>query len=244
MSNIFERSSISISWAPPIDNGGSPIIGYIVYIRHPEGTVTSHAVGSDAFTWQEDRLHAGEVYRFHVVAINAIGKSGNSPVLSTLAAVAPGLNYIGEAKYSDMNYRPIITEVHEISLHTKWSHVSADISGTGFKLYLYRDVQPLAKYDADPILQEVQHIMIQSKSTVTGTFTVFSRGFETNDIPVDATDKEIKTALENLPSIGFVDVESLPNGWAVRFLSEAGDLPMMEATSGRLLGDENAKVML
>jgi hypothetical protein len=134
-----------------------------------------------------------------------------------------------------MNYRPVITEVHETSLHTKWSHVPADISGgspiTGFKLYLYRDVQPLAKYDADPILQEVQHIMIQSKSTVTGTFTAFFRGFETNDIPVDATDEEIKTALENLPSIGFVDVESLPNGWAVTFLSEAGDLPLMEATS-------------
>lgn len=47
--------------------------------------MTSHAVGSDALAWQEDRLHVGEVYLFHVVAINAIGKSGKSPALSTLA---------------------------------------------------------------------------------------------------------------------------------------------------------------
>lgn len=48
-------------------------------------------------------------------------------VLSTLAAVAPGLNYVGEAKYSNTKYRPIIAEVHETYLHTKWSHVLADI---------------------------------------------------------------------------------------------------------------------
>ena len=32
-------------------------------------------------------LQAGEVSRFHVIAINDLGKSGNSPVLSTLAAM-------------------------------------------------------------------------------------------------------------------------------------------------------------
>lgn len=103
-----------------------------------------------------------------------------------------------------MNDRPVITEMHETSLHTKWSHVPAGISGgspiTCYKLYLYRDVQPLAKYDANPILQEVQHIMIQSKSTVTRTFTAFFRGFETNDIPADATDEEVKTTLEKTSS--------------------------------------------
>ena len=241
-------ASISISWAPPVDNGGSPITGYIVYVRDSTGAMTSHSLGSDTITWQEDGLSPGEVYRFHVIAINAIGKSGNSPVLTTLAAVAPGLNFIGEPRYSNLEYRPIITEVRETSLNTKWSHVPADMTGaspiTGFKLYLYKDIKPLPRYDADPVLQEIQHIIVSSELAVSGTFTASFRGFETEDIAVHATPDEVKAALENLPSINCVHVDSLLKGWAVTFLSEAGDLPLMEVTSGRLLGDVNAKMIV
>eukprot|EP00804_Cyclotella_cryptica_P021433 CCRYP_005783-RA/>CCRYP_005783-RA protein AED:0.00 eAED:0.00 QI:831/1/1/1/1/1/3/2372/6166 len=239
------EASISISWSPPVDNGGSAITGYIVYMRDPDGTVTSHALGSETTMWQEDGLHPGEVYRFHVAAINAMGKSGNSPVLSTLAAVTPGFNYVGQVRYSDFGYRPLITDVHETSLTVKWSNVPADISGgspiTGFKLYMYKDVTALP-YDADPIHEEVQYITISSKSIVTGTFTLSFRGYETADISVDATSNAVKMALQNLPTINFVNVESLYNGWSITFLSEAGDLPLMEATSGRLMGDPSAKV--
>ncbi|KAL7532002.1 hypothetical protein ACHAXR_005653, partial [Thalassiosira sp. AJA248-18] len=38
-------------------------------------------------------------------------------------------------------------------------------------------------------------------------------------------------------------VESISNGWSVTFLSEAGDLPLIQATSGRLLGDAKVVVM-
>ena len=34
--------------------------------------------GAETTTWQAESLRPGEVYRFHVVAINAQGKSGNS----------------------------------------------------------------------------------------------------------------------------------------------------------------------
>ena len=242
------EAAISISWTPPVDNGGSPITGYIVYVRDPNGAVTNHALGSVTTTWQEDGLSPGEVYRFHVIAINAIGKSGNSPVLSTLAAVAPGLNFVGEPRYSNVDYRPVITEVRETSLSTKWSHLPADITGgspiTGFKLYLYKDIKSPSRYNTDPVLQEVQHIIVSSEVAVSGTFTASFRGFETEDIAVDASSDEVKTALENLPSINFVQVDSLFNGWTVTFLSEAGDLPLMEVTSGRLLGDSNAKMVV
>lgn len=80
------------------------------------------------------------MYPFHFVAINAMGKSGNSPVLSTLAAMHPGVRYAGDSEYSKLSYRPVITDVQESSLTTKWSHLPADITGgspiTGFKVYL------------------------------------------------------------------------------------------------------------
>ena len=75
-----------------------------------------------------------------------------------------------------------------------------------------------------------------------GTFTASFRGHETTDISTHATADTVKTALENLPSINLVDVESTSTGWSISFQSEAGDLPLIETTSGRLLND-NAKVI-
>ena len=241
------EATISISWSPPIDNGGSPITGYILYMRDYDGTMTNHPLGQETTIWQASALRPGEVYRFHVVAINAMGKSGNSPVLSTLAAMHPGVSYAGDSEYSKLSYRPVITDVQESSLTTKWSHLPADITGgspiTGFKVYLYKYEYPLIHSNADHIEEEVQHIVVASQSSiVTGTFTAFFRGHETSDIAVGATAEEVKAALENLPSINIVDVESIENGWSVAFLSEAGDLPLMEATSGRL--SSNAKVFI
>jgi len=75
-----------------------------------------------------------------------------------------------------------------------------------------------------------------------GTFTASFRGYKTTDISTHATADTVKTALENLPSINLVDVESTSTGWSISFQSEAGDLPLIETTSGRLLND-NAKVV-
>ena len=77
---------------------------------------------------------------------------------------------------------------------------------------------------------------------MSGKFTAFFRGYETSDIAVDATAEAVKAALENLPSIYFLHVEAISDGWTVAFLSEAGDLPLIRATSGRLSND--AKVVV
>ena len=95
-------ATISISWSPPIDNGGSPITGYLLYMRDPDGAMTNYVLRHEATAWEIDGLRPGEIYRFHLVAVNALGKSGNSPVLSTLAAMSPGLNYFGDPEYSNL----------------------------------------------------------------------------------------------------------------------------------------------
>jgi hypothetical protein len=244
------EATISIAWSPPVDNGGSPITGYILYMKDPHAVTTSYNLDQDVTTWEANNLSPGEMYRFHLVAINAEGKSGNSPTLSTLAAMPPGLNYDGEPEYSSLDYRPIIVDVHESSLTTKWSHLPPHMTGgspvTGYKVYLYQVQNSMSHHSGDPIQQELQHItIIPSQDQLEGTFTLSFRGFETGDIPVDATAETVKAMLENLPSLNVVHVDSIDDGWSVEFLSEAGDLPLMSATSGRLLGgNASAKVVI
>ena len=101
------------------------------------------------------------------------------------------MSFDQEPEYSNLNYRPIIIDVQEDSLTTKWSHLPADIAGgspiTGFKLYLYKYEYPLLHSNADHIKEEVQHITILDKDTISGTFTASFRGYETVDIATDAT---------------------------------------------------------
>ena len=240
------EATISIMWSPPIDNGGSPITGYILYMRDSQGITSNYALDKDVTSWQAYMLHPGEMYRFHLVALNAEGKSGNSPTLSTLAAMPPGLNYDGEPAYSSLGYRPTIIDVQETSLTTKWSHLPSDITGgspiTGYKVYLYQ-ANSMSRSD-DPVRQEIQHITISSQDQVSGTFTLLFRGHETGDISVGATPDTVKSMLENLPTINVVHVDAIDDGWSVTFLSEPGDLPLMSATSGRLMGDSAARVVI
>ena len=239
------EATVAVFWSPPVDNGGSPITGYILYMRDKDGTTTNHPVGVETTFFEVDYLNPGELYSFHVVAVNALGKSGNSPVLSTLAAMHPGLSFSGHPEISSLEYRPTIKDVQQDRVAVKWSPLPSEITGgtplTGYKLYMYEANYPLARVDADPINQEVQHLVISAKESVSGTFTVSFLGSETPDIPVDASPVDIKIALENLPTINIVRVHEITDGWAVTFLSEAGDLPLMEPTSGRLSG--NAKIV-
>lgn len=233
------EATIAISWFPPVDNGGSPITGYILYMKDYDGEMTSYVLDHETTKWHVDSLRTGQVYRFHVVALNSFGKSGNSPVLTTVAAMNPGLSYAGVSEFSNPYYMPVVIDVQERSLTVKWSHPQADIAGgspiIGFKLYMYKFENPLLRSNADPIKEEVQHIIISSDNeSVGGTFTIIFLGYETTDIAADATEDMVKYALENLPGINLVHVDSIFNGWSITFLSEAGDLPLLQVTSGRL----------
>jgi len=75
---------------------------------------------------------------------------------------------------------------------------------------------------------------------VKGSFTLSYNGSMTVDMPFDVSDLLMKSALEDLPGVGFVDVTRTAVGtrdafaWTVTFQSAAGDLPMLYATPGRL----------
>ena len=72
-------------------------------------------------------------------------------------------------------------------------------------------------------------------------FQLDFRGEATPHIPVGSDAAHVKMVLENLPTVGHVDVEKLEGTdtaarWSVTFRTEAGDLPPMGITAGRLTG--------
>ena len=254
-------ASITVTWSRPVDNGGSAITGYLLYMKHPDGTMESYPLGANYHSHTLQDLAAGETYRFHLVAVNAIGRSGNSPVLSVIAAMPPGMDDSTLVPtYSTDTYRPTIADVKETEMVVEWPSPALDGTGgtpiTGYKLYQYAGIGPNTKSNPEPIRQEVQDVLlivddggsgIDSEGEVGGTFTLSFRGHETASISADATADDVKYDLQNLDSINVVAVEELAvgeSGWRVSFLSEPGDLHLMQATSGRLVTPNGASAKI
>lgn len=92
-------SKIVIRWFAPIDNGGSPITGYTLYkagpgdstfvpsILSPPPVVDLSSTGNQLLEYSYSGLNEGDVYRFYVVATNAVGSSAPSPTLSVVAGI-------------------------------------------------------------------------------------------------------------------------------------------------------------
>ncbi|KAH8055104.1 hypothetical protein JL722_8529 [Aureococcus anophagefferens] len=96
-------------------------------------------------------------------------------------------------------------------------------------------------------ITEAQRVTVErilsGSSELTGTFTLSFDGAETEAIDVDASAEDVKAYLEDLSTLSVVEVSRNTTSswgaaeWLVTFLSEAGDLPLMRATSGRLSYD-------
>ena len=113
-------ASMVVTWSRPLDNGGSPITGYILYMKYPDDTMQSYMLNSNITTFTLEGLHRGDVYRFFVIALNKVGKSGNSPMLTAIAAVYPGADASSIPVFASEQFRPTITDVHDTSMTVKW----------------------------------------------------------------------------------------------------------------------------
>eukprot|EP00979_Chaetoceros_neogracilis_P004104 scaffold713_cov274-Chaetoceros_neogracile.AAC.1 len=91
---------------------------------------------------------------------------------------------------------------------------------------------------SEGFLSEIQRISIVSTHAVKGHFYVYFNGFQTTEVPWNASAKSLKEILERLPSIGTVKVhhkhanldatnEHFRISWEVTFLSFDGDAPLM-----------------
>jgi hypothetical protein len=112
--------------------------------------------------WQQTikNLAEGELYKFYVVAINNEGKSGRSPILSTVAGTTPGRDANLDHRYAQI--KPKITDVEETSISLSWPSPEVNSTGsspiTGYKVYMFPGVALNSVADPDPVKREIQTV--------------------------------------------------------------------------------------
>jgi predicted phage tail protein len=87
------NAQVTLSWAPPASDGGSPVSGYIVFQGTSPGGETDAPVNGSLITgtsYTVTGLTNGSTYYFTVVAINAVGQSPPSAEASAIPVTVPG----------------------------------------------------------------------------------------------------------------------------------------------------------
>ncbi|HEU5488241.1 MAG TPA: fibronectin type III domain-containing protein [Candidatus Nitrosotalea sp.] len=80
-----KKTHIDLSWTIPIDNGGTPIIGYVIQRSTDNGTTWDTIVqntNSTGTTYTDSHLKPVQTYTYRVSAINSVGKSEPSNTAS------------------------------------------------------------------------------------------------------------------------------------------------------------------
>jgi fibronectin type 3 domain-containing protein len=78
------NGTVSLTWSPPGDNGGSAITGYRVYRSTSSGTETLLLMLGNQTSWTDSSVRNGTTYYYRVSALNAAGEGVASNELSAL----------------------------------------------------------------------------------------------------------------------------------------------------------------
>ncbi len=73
----WDVNFIDLKWGKPLNDGGSPILGYIVQKKQKGTTIwtDSCTINSDTARGRADHLIEGEYYQFRIIAFNEVGNS-------------------------------------------------------------------------------------------------------------------------------------------------------------------------
>ena len=77
------KGYIELSWDPPADDGGAPVINYTVYRGTTSGgEVLLKVVSGSEYTYRDESVDAGITYYYYVTATNSVGESAPSNEVS------------------------------------------------------------------------------------------------------------------------------------------------------------------
>ena len=80
------NASLQVSWAAPVNNGGSPVTTYLIYLSSNNGVTFTQAATSPITNVTLNGLTAGVRYSVYVKAVNAAGTSVASATVQATAA--------------------------------------------------------------------------------------------------------------------------------------------------------------
>ena len=84
-------ATVTLSWNAPTDNGGSPIIGYVIYRGTTEGAVSTVLVTLGNVTaYTDDDVINGQTYWYKISAVNAVGQGTTTNVVGAIPAADDG----------------------------------------------------------------------------------------------------------------------------------------------------------
>jgi hypothetical protein len=80
---------VSLTWNPPVDNGGAPVTSYDVYRGAAPGTQALHAT-TGSTSYRDTAIVAGTTYYYTVTAVSSVGLEG-PPSNEDFTTAQPGL---------------------------------------------------------------------------------------------------------------------------------------------------------
>jgi hypothetical protein len=138
---------MTLTWDPPISNGGSGIIGYRIY----KGTLTGDLaflieVGADAFTYTDQGLTNGVTYYYQVSAVNAAGEGPNTTEVSEMPNSLPQEKGFFEEFWWVILLISLIVVIALVAIIFMRGKKREEDDGDGFKA----TVEPEGKVDTVP----------------------------------------------------------------------------------------------
>ncbi|KAH9100136.1 hypothetical protein LEN26_016139, partial [Aphanomyces euteiches] len=239
--------TIVINWKPPTDNGGAAISDYQVFMDSGSGfnQLTLSGAFPYGFTTSISNLNEGQMYRFYVRAVNLVGVSPNSPILTVTMAYSP-----------DPPAAPVVVDVSPTAISLTWAPPPLCTSSptscngsplTGFLLWQFSGVNSALLSSPTPVLNEVQQIAILVQTptvevqafTITGAsgkFKLHLNGKDTPLLDVAISGSSLATQIATTGLTVTVSQTTITNGytWTISYTGTAGPVPLLSLVPEQL----------
>ncbi len=94
---------VLLSWSPPVDDGGAPVTGFVVFRGPTEALMVEVARPGNVLNFTDRSLENGRTYFYSIAAINSVGPGAWSNVVNVTPISVPGAPRGLQVRYTGGN---------------------------------------------------------------------------------------------------------------------------------------------